>query len=135
MMIGQFSELFGIGLNPIPLIWDEGTKNAASHVIPHGDINDQNKGEYNMAKFNTMVKSWDRINGVVLKLFSPFGMIDFDLKNTDDKEVFNRWKFAVNSQNEGILDKVCFETTRNNGYHVYIKYPKLKSKVALANES
>lgn len=134
-MIGQFSELFGIGLNPIPLIWDEETKNAASHVIPHGDINDQNKGEYNMARFNTMVKSWDRINGVGLKLFSPFGMIDFDLKNTDDKEVFNRWKFAVNSQNEEILGKVCFETTRNNGYHVYIKYPKLKSKVSLANES
>src|SRR5690606_31634794 len=88
----------------------------------------------NADTFEAMVNNWSKINGIGLKLFAPYGMIDFDLKNTDDKEVFDKWKFAVSSQDGELLDKVCFERTRNNGYHVYIKYPKLKSKVSLANE-
>lgn len=129
-----FKELFELGLKPIPMVWDEATKQAKSHTLAHGTITSDNKDSYNEETFKSLVSDLSKINGVALKLFAPFGMIDFDLKNTQDKEIFNRWKLSIDSQNENILSKVCYETTRSGGFHVYIKYPKLQSKISLAKE-
>lgn len=127
-----FIDLFQLGLKPIPIVWDEKNKNATSHTLAHSQLTPDN---YTEKTFSDLVKDLSNANGIALKLFPPFGMIDFDLKNTDDKDLFEKWKFAVNSQNEDILGKICFETTRNKGFHVYLKYTKLKSKISLARES
>lgn len=125
----KFIELFKLGLKPIPLIWDAETKSATSHCIEHGKVTDEN---YTEATFRTFIEDISKSNGIALKLFPPFGCIDFDLKNTSDKTVFDIWMKAVRSQNDDIFSKICIERTRNAGYHVYIKYSKLSSKVSLA---
>src|ERR1700748_1219881 len=124
-----FIDLFKLGLMPIPLIWNEQTKSADSHFIAHSEVTPET---YNEDNFGAVVKNLHRANGMAIKLFSPFGCIDFDLKNTDDKTIFDNWKRAVASQDDSIFDKICIETTRNGGYHVYIKYKKLSSKISLA---
>lgn len=124
-----FIDLFKLGLMPIPLKWNELTKSADSHFIAHSEITPET---YNETNFAEVVKGLSQANGMAIKLFPPFGCIDFDLKNTTDKSVFDNWKRAVASQDDSIFEKICIETTRNGGYHVYIKYPKLSSKVSLA---
>lgn len=132
MMHQDFIDLFSVGLKPIPLIWDSESKTASSHCIAHSEITDIN---YTDKTFGNFVKSLDGVNGIAIKLFSPFGCIDFDMKNTDDKEVFNKWLVAICAIDDEILSKVCIERTRNAGIHVYIKYPKLTSKMSLAKTS
>ena len=127
----RFIDLFKLGLKPIPLIWDADTKSATSHCIEHGKVTAEN---YTETTFSNFINDVSSANGIALKLFPPFGCIDFDLKNTDDKKVFDVWMRAVKSQDDDIFSKICIESTRNGGYHVYIKYPKLKSKIALARE-
>ena len=131
MKIENFIEIFKLGLKPIPLIWDQENKSATSHCIEHGKVTAENYTEHTFSNF---IKDVSNANGMALKLFPPFGCIDFDLKNTDDKKVFDAWKKAVASQDDDIFSKICIEETRNKGYHVYIKYSKLKSKVSLARE-
>jgi len=126
-----FLDLFRMGLMPIPLKWNTETKSADSHYIAHSEITPET---YNEATFGTIIKGLHEANGMAIKLFSPFGCVDFDLKNTEDKSVFDNWKRAVASLDDGIFEKVCIETTRNGGYHVYIKYSKLSSKISLAKE-
>lgn len=133
MIVAQdFIDLFRIGLKPIPLEWNAETKTATSHCIAHGDVTDDN---YTDRTFSDFVKTLDRVNGIAIKLFSPFGCIDFDLKNTDDKTIFDQWLKGVDMINSDILSKICIERTRNNGYHVYIKYSKIKNKVTFAQET
>jgi hypothetical protein len=74
----------------------------------------------------------DQSNGIALKLFPPFGTIDFDTKNENGTVSFNDWFNIIEATNADVLRKVCIESTRNKGYHVYIKYPKLTHKVTLA---
>lgn len=132
MNTDRFIELFKLGLKPIPLIWDAESKSATSHCIEHGKVTADN---YTEGTFSSFIKDVSASNGIALKLFPPFGCIDFDLKNTNDKTVFQVWMQAVQSQDDNIFSKICIEETRNKGYHVYIKYPKLKSKVSLARET
>jgi hypothetical protein len=131
MSENYFIDLFKLGLMPIPLIWNTEKKSADSHYISHSEITAET---YNETTFGTVIKNLHNANGMAIKLFPPFGCIDFDLKNTEDKTVFNTWKKAVASLDDSIFDKICIETTRNGGYHVYIKYSKLQSKVSLARE-
>lgn len=132
MKAEKFIDLFKLGLKPIPLIWDAETKSATSHCIEHGKVTVDN---YTETTFSNFIKDVSSANGIALKLFPPFGCIDFDLKNTHDKDVFKTWMKAVQSQDDEIFNKICIEKTRNAGYHVYIKYSKLNSKVSLARET
>lgn len=42
--------------------------------------------------------------------------IDFDLKNTTDKDLFERWKALIDPE---ILERCYIEKTRSGGYHVF----------------
>jgi hypothetical protein len=64
---------------------------------------------------------------------NDWAALDFDIKNTDDKEIFNKWLAIVKNQQPDILDKVFIEQTRNKGYHVWIKYKHLTKKLSLAD--
>ena len=92
MNLDRFIDLFKLGLKPIPLIWDAETKSATSHCIEHGKVTAEN---YTETTFSNFINDVSKANGIALKLFPPFGCIDFDLKNTDDKGVFNGWMKAV----------------------------------------
>lgn len=128
MDIKKFRALQKAGLSPIPIKWDE-NKKVATDYVEHGMITADTPAE-------DVIKLWaeriEQSNAVALKLFPPFFMVDFDLKNTDDKTVFDVWLKAVDSTLENFQSKVCIEQTRNNGYHVYCKYQGIVQKQTLA---
>lgn len=120
------------GLIPIPLNWDIVSKSAISHCLPHSELTPENYIERLSVLKDSVFNS---ANGMALKLFAPYGMLDFDNKNTEDKSIFDFYKKAVASQNEDIFRKVCIEETRNGGFHLYFKYSKITSKLTLAREA
>lgn len=71
-------------------------------------------------------------NGIMIQTSGEYGCLDFDIKNTDNKEIFNLWKAIVLAERPEIYDKLFIEQTRNKGYHAWMKYPLLNSKKALA---
>jgi hypothetical protein len=128
MNLNEFRDLQRAGLTPIPINWDESKKTAIEYVN-HGMINADTKGEDVIALWADRI---EQCNAVALKLFPPFFMVDFDLKNTDDKSIYDNWIKAVNSVLDDFTSKVCIEKTRNNGYHVYCKYNGIIQKQTLA---
>jgi hypothetical protein len=124
-----FKELVDIGFKPFPIYWDAENKTATSHVVKHGEITDEN---YSQTTIEKWVKEIGQANGIAIKLFPPFLMIDFDIKNTENKSVFKDWMQVLKATNEDVLRKVCIEETRNKGYHVYLKYPEVKHKITIA---
>ena len=129
MNFEYFTELTRIGLKPIPINWSNENKAAISHVIKHSEITNENWDEIRLRDFMAEI---DQANGIALKLFPPFGMIDFDVKNTENKTVFTDWLNIIESTNPELLRKICIESTRNGGNHVYIKFPELSSKKSVA---
>jgi len=129
MNINIFKELIKIGLKPLPIKWDSSSKVASSHIIHHSTILES---EWNETTIEQWIDLIENSNGIALKLFAPFGTIDFDTKNEDGTVSFNDWFNIIESTNPDVLRKVCIESTRNKGYHVYIKYPKLTHKITLA---
>lgn len=127
MDIQLFSDLFSLGLTPIPVKWDITTKQQT--LLPeHGN----NGNEIKLTDVNTWLKEMDGANGLALKLFPPFGMIDIDQKNSSKKNIYMDFLHIIESTNSNILSKICIESTRTNGHHIYIKYPLLSHKVTLA---
>ena len=127
MQLSYFTDLVHLGLKPIPIKWDTETKQAASHLISHSNITETH---YNINEFITKIES---CNGIALKLFAPFAILDFDLKNTANKNIFRDWLAIIESTNPEVLRKICIERTRNAGYHVYIKFAKVSHKVTIAS--
>lgn len=128
--LSTFTELFALGMNPIPVIWDLNTKQVTNYPKHETDITAGRPQLQDVERW--LNNGFKNFNGIALKLYPPFGMLDFDLKNTDDKEVFTKWLNAVRGINEDVLKKFCIEKTRNAGYHVYIKYPGLDAKNTVA---
>jgi len=128
MDLQYFRALQKAGLSPIPIKWDE-SKKVATEYVEHGMITADTPGD-------DVIKLWaDRIeqsNAVALKLFPPFFMVDFDLKNTEDKTIYQKWITAVSAVLEDFTRKICIEETRNAGYHVYCKYNGIIQKQTLA---
>ena len=68
----------------------------------------------------------------MIKTSKPYACFDFDLKNTERKDIFILWYNLVVNQCPEILDKVYIEETRNKGYHVWFEYHDLPKKQSLA---
>lgn len=128
--VSLFAELFALGLNPIPVIWDTERKIVSKYPLHEDDVTDGKPHLKDVERW--LNNGFKNFNGIALKLYPPYGMFDFDLKNTTNKEVFDQWFKMLSAQNDEILRKICIETTRNGGYHVYIKYDKLDHKIAVA---
>lgn len=71
-------------------------------------------------------------NGLMIKANGIYACLDFDIKNTDDKKVFDKWKDIVLAERPDLYDKLFVERTRNAGYHVWFRYNGLEKKTALA---
>jgi hypothetical protein len=131
MDIQIFTDLFNIGLHPIPLIWDSKTKQATGYPEHKTDIQSKD-GKPDMVDITRWFDKLKNANAIALKLYPPFGMLDFDLKNDKRKGIYDGWLDIVSAKNEGVLKKVCIEKTRSGGYHVYIKFKGLDNKKMLA---
>ena len=124
MDIQIFADLFAQGLTPIPVKWDEKTKQATIHP-EHGNI-------HTLQDVTTWLDKMNGANGIALKLHPPFGMVDIDQKNSKRKNIFKDWLHIVESTDSEVLRKLCIEETRNAGHHIYIKYPGLSHKIPIA---
>lgn len=131
MDIQIFSDLFAIGLHPVPLHWNAQTRQAEIYPDHKTDIKSLD-GKPDMTDITRWFQKITNCNAIALKLYPPFFMLDFDLKNDKRKGIFDEWLHIIKSTNEDILSKVCIEKTRSGGYHVYAKYEKVDHKKMLA---
>ena len=131
MDIKIFSDLFEIGLHPLPIFWDIEKKTATGYPEHVTDVQSGN-GKHDLNDVKRWLQNITNANGIALKLYPPFFMFDFDLKNTTDKTVFDHWLKKVNATNSDVLSKLCIEKTRSGGYHVYAKFSQVSHKKMLA---
>lgn len=124
-------ELFDMGLQPVPLRWNLKKKEPDYHPS-HGKKDSDTKLSWPVIE--SMYRSISPyVNGLALKLFTPFGMFDFDLKNTNDKTIYDEWVKLIKDRYPEALEKICVEKTRSGGYHAYIRYTDIgNNKIALA---
>jgi hypothetical protein len=129
--ISTFQDFYNYGLHAIPVIFNTTTKEVTGYPR-HKEESTGVAGVPSMEDVQRWLQTMKGPNGCALKLFPPHGMIDFDLKNTCNKKVYNDWLRIVEANNSDVLRKVCIESTRSGGYHVYIKYGKLSEKIPVA---
>lgn len=118
MIAAIFNEYKELGLKVIPIEWNIETKQPVSH---HNWSED---------------KDWKILpnhNALMVQTCNGWGSLDFDIKNTKDKELFNKWMQIISNTEPDILAKTFIEKTKSDGYHVWIKYAKLPKKTALAD--
>lgn len=112
-----YTEYTQMGIKVIPIQWDAATKQPVSHR------NWSNPEDLKL-------RSTD--NGLMILTGNGYGCLDFDLKNTKDKELFNKWMQIITNECPEVLNNLFIEQTRNGGYHVWMKYANLPKKTALA---
>jgi hypothetical protein len=113
----QYTDYQQLGLKVIPIQWDAATKQPVSHR------NWSNPDDLHLRPTD---------NGLMILTGNNYGCLDFDLKNTKDKELFSKWMAIITNEAPEIFSKVFIEQTRNAGYHVWLNYAALPSKTPLA---
>lgn len=129
--LALFQELYDAGFAAIPLLWDAKNKDATKYPE-----HDPKKVDVTIQYVEQLLKNgYSNSNAVAVKLFPPNGMLDIDVKNSSNKNIYFEWLNIITNTNEDVLSKICIERTRNNGFHIYLKYPKLSEKIWLAREN
>ncbi len=131
MDISTFADLFEIGLHPIPLTWDAETKQALFFPDHKTDIRSKD-GKPDMNDISRWFSQAKNCNAAALKLYPPYFMLDFDLKNDKRTNIYSDWLNIIKGTNEDVLRKVCIEKTRSGGFHVYSKFKGTDHKKMLA---
>lgn len=118
MSIQQYyTDYRDLGITVIPVEWDVEKKQPVSH---------RSWSDTKELRLNK------KHNALEIKTDGVYACLDFDIKNTSRKTVFDEFKAIVLNQRPEIWDKVFIEQTRNGGYHFWIRYDKLERKLALA---
>lgn len=115
--ITYYNDYKSLGLTVVPVEWDIVKKEPVSHRL---------------WSETTELKISSKHNAIMIKTGGAWASLDFDIKNTKRKTLFEEWKAMVLNQWPEIYDKVYIEKTRNEGYHVWLKYNKLEKKLSLA---
>lgn len=122
-----FKDFFSLGMVALPVKFNQ------SRVVTHYPEHDEKKTSLTLAySEDLLTNGFKGANGVAIKLFPPFGMIDIDAKNTDNPNIYHTLVNSFSNINENILKKVCIEKTRNGGHHIYLKYERLDHKIPIA---
>ena len=105
------------GITVIPIEWNTDTMQPVSHRLWS-----------DTSSLQLMLKH----NGIMIKCEGNLAALDFDIKNTPNKELFNQFKAIILNQRPEIYSKLYIESTRTNGYHLWLRYDKLQKKLSLA---
>lgn len=117
-MIAQYhQEYTALGLSVYPIEWDVEKKEPKYH--PHWS-----EPPHPLSAQH---------NAMMIKTSNEYACLDFDLKNTENKKLYEQWLNIILNERPEIYSKVYVEQTRNAGYHVWIKYSKLTHKLSLAD--
>jgi hypothetical protein len=127
----DFKEWYELGLHPLPLAWGNGK----ADIHPDWKTDTKNNHDFTDIHrwYEKLLSDGRKVNGVAFLMRDPIAMLDFDLKNTNDDQVFNKWFNAIAAVNPDILRKLCIEKTKSSGYHVYFKKRGLTVKKKLAS--
>lgn len=112
-----YNEYRELGLNVIPVEWDTVTKQPVSHRFWSED---------------KPLSLLPQHNAIMVKTAGHTHCLDFDLKNTSNKNLYFQWLNAVSNINPDLIGKLYVERTRNAGYHVWFSYPQDLHKLSLA---
>jgi hypothetical protein len=118
MLKEYYQSYKALGITVIPIEWDTVNKQPVSHRF-WSEAHE--------------LKLLPKHNALMIKADNDFGCLDFDLKNTQNKQLFEQFKTLVVNQWPELYDKFFIEETRSKGYHVWFKYPKLEKKLSLAD--
>jgi len=118
MISSYFNEYKSLGLSVIPIEWDIEKKEPVSHRA-WGD--------------GKSLELYAKHNAIMVKTTAPIHCLDFDIKNTKDKNLYFKWFSAVSNINPDLIPKLYIEETRNKGYHVWLKYNADLHKQSLAD--
>lgn len=118
MIASYYADYKAIGLSVIPIEWDIEKKEPVSHRA-WGD--------------GKSMELYAKHNAIMIRTTTPVHCLDFDIKNTKDKNLYHKWFNAIASINPDIIPKLYIEKTRNKGYHVWLKYTKELKKLSLAD--
>ena len=102
----------------IPIEWDSEKKQPVSHRA-WGD--------------GKSMDLYAKHNAIMIRTTAPVHCLDFDIKNTKDKNLYHKWFNMVANQMPDVIGKLYIEKTRNNGYHVWLKYDQELNKLSLAD--
>jgi hypothetical protein len=117
-MIKQYYEDYlAIGLFPIPIEW-----------LPNKSAIHPKEWENVKVPYTYESKH----NGLMVRVENEIGCLDFDIKNTNRKTIFEDWKNIILNTNPDLYNKFYIEETRNKGYHIWFKYNKLSHKIGIA---
>jgi len=118
MIKAIFQDYKELGLKVIPIEWDLTTNQPVSHH------NWSEQREWQLKPHH---------NALMIHTGNNWGALDFDIKNTKNKQLFDQWLTIITNSEPDILAKCFIEKTKSEGYHVWIKYAKLPKKTALAD--
>ncbi len=118
MLTTIFNEYRELGLEVIPIEWDIKTKQPVSHR-KWGD--------------GKPLDLYSKHNGLMIHTSGNIHCLDFDIKNTKDKNLYHKWFNIISNQQPELISKFYIERTRNGGYHVWFEYHKDLKKLALAD--
>lgn len=117
MIASYFQSYKELGLRVIPIEWDVKKKEPVSHRL-WGDGK-----ELDLKKNH---------NGIMIATSGHIHCIDFDIKNTKNKNLYHQWFNMVANQMPDLLNKFYIEQTRNHGFHAWFNYNKDLNKLSLA---
>lgn len=118
MIASYFQEYKQLGLSVIPVEWDVEKKQPVSHRA-WGD--------------GKSLDLYAKHNAIMIRTTVPYHCLDFDIKNTQNKNLYFQWFNMVVNQRPEIVTKLYIEETRNKGFHVWMNYPKELHKLSLAD--
>jgi len=118
MISSYFNEYKVLGLSVIPIEWNIEKKEPVSHRA-WGD--------------GKPMDLYAKHNAIMIRTTQPVHCLDFDIKNTQDKNLYHKWFNTIANINPDIITKLYIEETRNKGYHVWLKYNKDLHKQSLAD--
>lgn len=117
MIKEYYQDYRDLGLTVIPIEWDVKNKQPVSHRLWSD---------------KTIPKLSNKHNALEIKTDGAYACLDFDIKNTTRKTIFDEFKTLLLGEQPDLYDKLYIEKTRNEGYHVWLKYSKLEKKLSLA---
>ena len=118
MISSYYNDYKELGLSVIPIEWDIEKKQPVSHRA-WGD--------------GKPMELYSKHNAIMIKTTAPIHCLDFDIKNTNNKNLYHQWFNMVANQRPDILNKLYIEKTRNAGYHIWLHFNKELNKLSLAD--
>jgi len=118
MIANYYQDYKELGLSVIPIEWDIIKKQPVSHRA-WGD--------------GKPMDLYPKHNAIMIRTTQPVHCLDFDIKNTKDKNLYHKWFNTIVNINPDIIAKLYIEETRNKGYHVWLKYDADLHKQSLAD--